>query len=92
MIRSIRLRKDRFPNTQLFPPLIYSVLEVCSTITSWRGLPSEFATVGPSSSHTVGPMRAGKIFITDLKELGLLEKVSEPPNVLELDILTLEIG
>ncbi|OCH91026.1 L-serine ammonia-lyase [Obba rivulosa] len=31
--------------------------------------------VGPSSSHTVGPMRAGKIFITDLVELGLLEKV-----------------
>ncbi|KAK0467320.1 serine dehydratase alpha chain-domain-containing protein [Desarmillaria tabescens] len=31
--------------------------------------------VGPSSSHTVGPMRAGKIFINDLKELQLLEKV-----------------
>jgi len=31
--------------------------------------------VGPSSSHTVGPMRAGKIFIADLKELSLLEKV-----------------
>jgi len=31
--------------------------------------------VGPSSSHTVGPMRAGKIFINDLKELGVLEKV-----------------
>jgi len=31
--------------------------------------------VGPSSSHTVGPMRAGKIFINDLLELGLLEKV-----------------
>ncbi|KAG2011473.1 L-serine dehydratase [Coprinopsis cinerea AmutBmut pab1-1] len=31
--------------------------------------------VGPSSSHTVGPMRAGKIFINDLKELGLLDKV-----------------
>ncbi|KAF5362546.1 hypothetical protein D9756_002551 [Leucocoprinus leucothites] len=31
--------------------------------------------VGPSSSHTVGPMRAGRIFITDLKELNLLEKV-----------------
>ncbi|KAI5999500.1 serine dehydratase alpha chain-domain-containing protein [Pisolithus albus] len=32
--------------------------------------------VGPSSSHTVGPMRAGKIFITDLQELGLLDRVS----------------
>jgi len=32
-------------------------------------------TVGPSSSHTVGPMRAAKIFIADLQELGLLEAV-----------------
>lgn len=31
--------------------------------------------VGPSSSHTVGPMRAGKIFINDLLVLGLLDKV-----------------
>ncbi|KAF8159751.1 serine dehydratase alpha chain-domain-containing protein [Crassisporium funariophilum] len=31
--------------------------------------------VGPSSSHTVGPMRAAKIFITDLQDLNLLEKV-----------------
>ncbi|KAH7922583.1 L-serine ammonia-lyase [Leucogyrophana mollusca] len=31
--------------------------------------------VGPSSSHTVGPMRAGKIFIADLQELGLLDQV-----------------
>jgi hypothetical protein len=34
-------------------------------------------TVGPSSSHTVGPMRAGRIFINDLIELGLLEKVKQ---------------
>lgn len=34
------------------------------------------SAVGPSSSHTVGPMRAGKIFINDLVELGLLDKVS----------------
>ena len=34
-----------------------------------------FLTVGPSSSHTVGPMRAGKIFINDLLELDLLDKV-----------------
>ncbi|KIJ55344.1 hypothetical protein M422DRAFT_219989 [Sphaerobolus stellatus SS14] len=32
--------------------------------------------VGPSSSHTVGPMRAGRIFMFDLQELGLLEKVN----------------
>ncbi|GAA5970467.1 hypothetical protein JCM3765_007629 [Sporobolomyces pararoseus] len=31
--------------------------------------------VGPSSSHTVGPMRAGKIFVNDLIDLGLLERV-----------------
>ncbi|KAH9066612.1 L-serine ammonia-lyase [Lactarius vividus] len=31
--------------------------------------------VGPSSSHTVGPMRAGKIFVNDLLDLGLLDKV-----------------
>ncbi|KAF8318724.1 L-serine ammonia-lyase [Clavulina sp. PMI_390] len=31
--------------------------------------------VGPSSSHTVGPLRAAKIFIMDLKELGVLEQV-----------------
>ncbi|KAJ7576787.1 L-serine ammonia-lyase [Mycena floridula] len=31
--------------------------------------------VGPSSSHTVGPMRASSIFIKDLEELNLLQKV-----------------
>lgn len=31
--------------------------------------------VGPSSSHTVGPMRAANIFLADLGELNLLEKV-----------------
>ncbi|EUC59742.1 L-serine dehydratase [Rhizoctonia solani AG-3 Rhs1AP] len=30
--------------------------------------------VGPSSSHTVGPMRAARIFIIDLQNLGLLDK------------------
>lgn len=32
--------------------------------------------VGPSSSHTVGPMRAAHAFVTSLKESGSLEKVS----------------
>ncbi|KAF8931132.1 hypothetical protein BGZ47_000229 [Haplosporangium gracile] len=32
--------------------------------------------IGPSSSHTVGPMRAAKIFVTDLKEHNVLDKVS----------------
>lgn len=32
--------------------------------------------VGPSSSHTVGPMRAAKIFITDLREHKVLDKVT----------------
>ncbi|KAN0088511.1 Serine dehydratase alpha chain domain containing protein [Tylopilus felleus] len=41
--------------------------------------------VGPSSSHTVGPMRAGKIFIADLKELGLLDQVKSIKIVLTLN-------
>lgn len=31
--------------------------------------------IGPSSSHTVGPMRAGNIFITDLVDANLLQRV-----------------
>ncbi|KAF3057142.1 L-serine dehydratase [Daldinia childiae] len=31
--------------------------------------------IGPSSSHTVGPMRAGGIFVADLAEADLLNKV-----------------
>ncbi|TPX70664.1 L-serine ammonia-lyase [Spizellomyces sp. 'palustris'] len=31
--------------------------------------------VGPSSSHTVGPMRAAKIFLEDLRKAGVLERV-----------------
>ncbi|KAG0082637.1 hypothetical protein BGZ93_010614 [Podila epicladia] len=31
--------------------------------------------IGPSSSHTVGPMRAAKIFVDDLKEHNVLDKV-----------------
>ncbi|CAH7670590.1 serine dehydratase alpha chain-domain-containing protein [Phakopsora pachyrhizi] len=31
--------------------------------------------IGPSSSHTVGPMRAAKIFISDLKKAGALNRV-----------------
>ncbi|KAI1104591.1 serine dehydratase alpha chain-domain-containing protein [Jackrogersella minutella] len=33
--------------------------------------------IGPSSSHTVGPMRAGGIFVADLVEAGLLDKVNK---------------
>ncbi|KAG0216016.1 hypothetical protein BGX31_000706 [Mortierella sp. GBA43] len=33
--------------------------------------------IGPSSSHTVGPMRAAKIFITDLRDHNVLDKVSK---------------
>ncbi|KAJ2713601.1 hypothetical protein H4R19_002168 [Coemansia spiralis] len=32
--------------------------------------------VGPSSSHTVGPMRAGKIFVRDLVDHRILDKVA----------------
>ncbi|KAH8895545.1 L-serine ammonia-lyase [Thozetella sp. PMI_491] len=31
--------------------------------------------IGPSSSHTVGPMRAGNIFVADLVEASLLDQV-----------------
>lgn len=40
-----------------------------------RDCKAEWDLVGPSSSHTVGPMRAGKIFINDLQELAILDKV-----------------
>lgn len=33
--------------------------------------------IGPSSSHTVGPMKAGNIFINDLDKEGLLERTDE---------------
>ena len=33
--------------------------------------------IGPSSSHTVGPMRAAKAFCDELQEKNLLEKISE---------------
>ncbi|KAH7312642.1 L-serine ammonia-lyase [Stachybotrys elegans] len=33
--------------------------------------------IGPSSSHTVGPMRAGNIFVADLVEADLLHKVNK---------------
>ncbi|MDC0610707.1 L-serine ammonia-lyase [Vibrio sp.] len=33
--------------------------------------------IGPSSSHTVGPMKAGKLFIDDLKSKGLLESTTK---------------
>ncbi|HWT18679.1 MAG TPA: serine dehydratase beta chain, partial [Variovorax sp.] len=29
--------------------------------------------IGPSSSHTVGPMRAANLFIADLRERGSLD-------------------
>ena len=32
--------------------------------------------IGPSSSHTVGPMRAARLFVEGLEEDGLLESVA----------------
>lgn len=32
--------------------------------------------IGPSSSHTVGPMKAGKQFVDDFGRKGLLESVT----------------
>src|SRR5580658_6469971 len=33
--------------------------------------------VGPSSSHTMGPMRAARQFVANLKRDGLLDNISE---------------
>ncbi|MEA5454219.1 L-serine ammonia-lyase [Sinomonas sp. JGH33] len=33
--------------------------------------------IGPSSSHTVGPMRAGAVFARELRDRGLLDSVAE---------------
>ncbi len=33
--------------------------------------------VGPSSSHTVGPMKAGKEFIDELRSMGKLRDVTK---------------
>jgi L-serine dehydratase len=33
--------------------------------------------IGPSSSHTVGPMRAAARFVDDLRTLGAIETVAE---------------
>ncbi|WFD29802.1 hypothetical protein MSPP1_000815 [Malassezia sp. CBS 17886] len=33
--------------------------------------------IGPSSSHTVGPMRAGAIFVSDLRDAGILRAVAK---------------
>ena len=32
--------------------------------------------IGPSSSHTTGPMRAARLFVNDLAEAGLLERIA----------------
>ncbi|MBS0262770.1 MAG: L-serine ammonia-lyase, partial [Planctomycetes bacterium] len=32
--------------------------------------------IGPSSSHSVGPMRAANAFVQELVELGILDRVS----------------
>ena len=32
--------------------------------------------IGPSSSHTLGPMKAGKAFVDELKEKHLFDKVT----------------
>ena len=58
---------------QSYPHLTFSALVVRRAFHSFSASDSSML-VGPSSSHTVGPMRAAKIFITDLKDLSLLEK------------------
>ena len=39
--------------------------------------------IGPSSSHTVGPMRAAAAFAAGLRESGALEKVARVRCMLE---------
>ncbi len=48
--------------------------------------------VGPSSSHTVGPMRAAKRYITNLKDQGLLDKVSRLKTTLYGSLALTGIG
>jgi hypothetical protein len=59
-------------------PLISSVSVVRHGYPTQISLITQYL-VGPSSSHTVGPMRAGKIFIADLADLKLLEEVCNSP-------------
>ncbi|KAI9321028.1 L-serine ammonia-lyase [Dichotomocladium elegans] len=40
--------------------------------------------VGPSSSHTVGPMRAAKIFINDLKDHNVLDRVHTLRQIIDM--------
>ncbi|GAL12179.1 L-serine dehydratase beta and alpha subunit [Vibrio astriarenae] len=35
--------------------------------------------VGPSSSHTVGPMKAGKEFVDDLRSMEKLQSITKLP-------------
>ena len=38
--------------------------------------------IGPSSSHTVGPMKAANLFVNVLVEQGLLEQITQVKTVL----------
>lgn len=40
--------------------------------------------IGPSSSHTVGPMRAARLFVQELKSKGHLSHVSSLLNYSDL--------
>ncbi|TFK71625.1 L-serine ammonia-lyase [Pluteus cervinus] len=62
-VRTVGLPRNSSSSTQRHEHAVISAFDLFSI------------GVGPSSSHTVGPMRAGKIFINDLKDLNLLDKV-----------------
>ena len=66
---------------------LFSIGGECTASSTLHANLSHPQIVGPSSSHTVGPMRAGKIFINDLLELGLLEKVSVIRDIWQPGIL-----
>ncbi|KAJ1306861.1 hypothetical protein OPQ81_007846 [Rhizoctonia solani] len=79
-LTSIRLNST-FPSKESSPKDRSSSPDVGSEHTAGRKEHAVISTfdlfsvgVGPSSSHTVGPMRAARIFIVDLQDLGLLDK------------------
>ncbi|KAG5653324.1 hypothetical protein H0H81_001064 [Sphagnurus paluster] len=67
----LKPREDEYPDN---PPLQRPEHAVISTFDLFS------IGVGPSSSHTVGPMRAAKIFIKDLEELNLLQEARQDPE------------
>ena len=62
------------------PPLVDNDMDDIPGSTTEHAVISMFDLfsigIGPSSSHTVGPMRAGAIFVQDLRDSGILSSVA----------------